>query len=90
MKSLVLVALFGVGAVAIWKHHLAAANKTRSITTANDLPAGVSVYPSDPAPQQPQQIVAAAVTNSDAVSDVGFGAAFGPYENQPGDGEVAY
>jgi hypothetical protein len=89
MKALVLISLFGVGAVAIWKHHLhATANKN---PVASDVAAaGVSVYPGQPAPSKPDQVLAALSTNPDAVSDLGYAAAFGQFENQPGDGEELY
>ena len=89
MKTIVVIGLFAVGAFAIWKHHLAAATAAKNVSP-NSLPAGVSQYPANPAPQQAQQVQASLVTNSDAVSDLGYGAAFGPYENQPGDGEELY
>jgi hypothetical protein len=50
----------------------------------------VSVYNSQPAPQQTQQILAAQATNPDAVAEPGFSGAFGPFENQPGDDEDLY
>jgi hypothetical protein len=89
MKSLVLMSLFGVGALAIWKHHVAASHAGK-VASDNQLPSGVSVYNSQPAPQQTQQILAAQATNPDAVAEPGFSGAFGPFENQPGDDEDLY
>ncbi len=85
MKGLALFALFGIGAIAIWKHHVQATATVKA--PGSDLPSGVSVYPNAPAPQQGQQILAALATNPDAVSDLGFSPAFGWDENQPGTGE---
>jgi hypothetical protein len=88
MKALVLISLFSVGAFAIWKHHVHA---TAAKTPVNgEIPVGVSAYPSQPAAQQPQQILAGQMTNEDAVSEFGYSGAFGAYENQPGDGEELY
>jgi hypothetical protein len=86
MKNFVLLALLGVGAVAVWKHHLQAAKLTVA-GAGGDLPSGVSMYPAIAAPSKPDQILAAQITNSDAVSDIGFSPAFGADENQPGMGE---
>lgn len=88
MKNLILLGLAGVGVFAIWKHHQGA--MVTSMIPANTIPNGVSIYPSQPAAQYPQQVFAAQATNPDAVSDVGYSAAFGPNENQPGDGETLY
>lgn len=88
MKGIALIALLGVGAFAIWKHHIHAATAAKTVTA--DSPSGVSQYPATPAAQYPGQVLAALPTNSDAVSDPGFAAAFGDYENQPGDGESLY
>jgi len=87
MKGLALIALLGVGIAAIWKHHALGIAKA---TPTSDLPSGVSLYPSIPAPNLPQQLTAAQVTNSQAVSEPGFSGAFGPNENQPGADEVLY
>lgn len=89
MKGLILLGLFGVGALAIWKHHKGAL-ATHTAADANGIPSGVSVYSSIPAANSPQQILAAFQTNSSAVSDLGFAPAFGESENQPGPGEVLY
>jgi hypothetical protein len=86
MKGFVLIALLGVGAVAIWKHHLAAATLTTA-AAGGGLPSGVSEYPMVPAPSKPDQVLAALPTNQNAVSDFGFSPAFGADENQPGVGE---
>lgn len=88
MKGITLVALFAVGAFAIWKHHLQMSATHKM--PAPGVPAGVSQYPAIPAPSLNQQILAAQITNPDAVSEVGFSGAFGPFENQPGDGESLY
>lgn len=87
MKTLALVGLFGVGLFAIWKHHVQA---TAVKTPATDIPSGVSAYPSTPAANYPSQILAAAITNSNAVSEPGYSPAFGQYENQGTDEEELY
>lgn len=87
MKSFALLGLLVVGGFVVWKHHVHA---TTAKTPTSDVPNGVSMYPTIPAPQQPQQLLAPLQTNPDAVSDPGFSAAFGAFENQPGDGEVLY
>lgn len=91
MKGIILIALFGVGAVAIYKHHLSLATATQPGGGASgDLVSGVSVYPNVAAAQRPQQILAALPTNSEAVSEFGYSPAFGDEENQPGPGETLY
>jgi hypothetical protein len=87
MKGIILVGLFSVGLVAIFKHHQAA---TGGGTTGTAIPSGVSVYPSTPAPNLPQQVTAAFLTNPDAVSLEGYSAATGANENQPTDDELLW
>lgn len=87
MKQFALLALLGVAGIAIWKHHLSAA-KSHSSPDVLGVNTGVSVYPGIPAPSTPQQVLAAHVTNTDAVSEPGFAPAFGPDENTPGFGET--
>lgn len=87
MKGIALLALAGIAGFAIWKHHV---HSTSAKVPTSDIPSGVSEYSATPAPQQPQQVLAALPTNTSAVSEPGTSAAFGEYENQPGDGEELY
>lgn len=87
MKTIALIGLVAFAIAVIWKHLHTSVDLSLEVNT---VPSGVPQYSDTPAPQNIAQLRAGWVTNPDAVSEPGFAPAFGPGENQPGDGELAY